>query len=72
MGFEQQVALVKTILDCHKMHPVSAENMPSVTLLLVQTVGGHTVSHVRKFPVLVEAIKIFGFGGNRYYEDKYS
>lgn len=72
MGFEQQVELIKTLLDCHRVSPISEGNLPSVTLLLIQTVGGHTVTHVNSFPVLMEAITEFGFGGNKYFEEKYN
>lgn len=72
MKFEEKVTVMKTLLDCHKICAISEENMSSVTSLLVQTVKGQTVSHVRKYPVLLEAIKVFGFGGNKHYESKYA
>lgn len=72
MTFDQQVALLKTLLDCHRINPIPTKNLEPVILLLIQTVGGFTASHVQGIPVLREAIKEFGFGGNRYYEEKYA
>lgn len=72
MTFDQQVGLIKTLLDCHRINPIPDENLQPVIILLIQTVGGYTPSHVQGIPVLKEAIKEFGFGGNRYYEEKYA